>query len=132
LRICPLGVKHGQPIDVSETGLKTDNRLGCYVTGDIPMRVYVRILISVILFAAAPSSTSVWAQEPSTDTKSSADKARSPAKKDAVNQDTRAKGINEPKPAGLSTGQAPKEFDWSGTYGGMHGGALGSTGQGGP
>lgn len=96
------------------------------------MRVHVRILISVILFAAASSSTSVWAQELSSDAKSSADKARSPAKKDAVNQDSGAKGINDSQPADLSTGQAPKEFDWSGTYGGMHGGELGSTDQGRP
>ena len=96
------------------------------------MRFYFRILISVILFAAASSNTSVWAQELSTDAKSSADKARSPAKKDAVNQDSGAKGINDSQPADLSTGQAAKEFDWSGTYGGMHGGELGSTGQGRP
>jgi hypothetical protein len=127
-----LGVKHGQLVDVSEAGLKADNRQGCYVAGDITMRFYLRILISVILFAAAPSSASVWAQEPSSDAKSSADKARSAAKKDVVNPDTRAKGINDSQPADLSSGQAPKEFDWSGTYGGMHGGALGSNGQGGP
>jgi hypothetical protein len=127
-----LSVKHGQLIDVSEAGLKADNRLACYVAGDLTMRFHFRILISVILFAAAPSNASVWAQEPSSDAKSSADKARSEAKKDVVNPDSKAKGINDSQPADHSTGQAPKEFDWSGTYGGMHGGALGSTGQGGP
>jgi hypothetical protein len=126
-----LSVKHGLLIDVSETGLKADNRLACYVAGDLTMRFHFRILISVILFAAAPSNASVWAQEPSFDAKSSADKARSAAKKDVVNPDSKAKGINDSQPADHSTGQAPKEFDWSGTYGGM-GGALGSTGQGGP
>jgi hypothetical protein len=127
-----LSVKHGLLIDVSETGLKADNRLACYVAGDLTMRFHFRILISVILFAAAPSNASVWAQEPSSDAKSSADKARSAAKKDVVNPDSKAKGINDSQPADHSTGQASKEFDWSGTYGGMHGGALGSTGQGGP
>lgn len=86
------------------------------------MPFHFRILISAIVFAITPFDAAVRAQE----------QAVPPAKKSVVTPDTRPKGINDSQPADLSFGQVHKEFDWSGTYAGMHGGTLGSTGQGGP
>ncbi|HEY8005864.1 MAG TPA: hypothetical protein VIE66_03440 [Methylocella sp.] len=79
-----------------------------------------RILISAVLFAITPSGAAVLAQE----------QAAAPAKKGVITPDTRAKGINDSQPADLSSGQEHKEFDWSGTYAGMHGGTLGTPGHG--
>ncbi len=84
------------------------------------MPLHFRILISAILFAITPFGAAVRAQE----------QAAPPAKKGVVTPDARAKGIKDSQPAGLSSGQEHKEFDWSGTYAGMHGGTLGTPGHG--
>jgi hypothetical protein len=95
------------------------------VARKITMRFRIRVLIAAILFAVAPTFV-VLAQDRSADTKSSSGNARSPVKKGVVKQEAKENGINASSPAD------PKEFDWSGSYGGIHGGALGSTGQSGP
>jgi hypothetical protein len=92
---------------------------------EITVRFHIRVLIAAILFAVAPTFV-VSAQDRSADTKSFGGNARSPVKKGVVKQEAKENGIDTSPPAD------PKEFDWSGSYGGVHGGALGSTGQSGP
>jgi hypothetical protein len=79
-----------------------------------------RILISAIFFAITPFGAAVRAQE----------QTAPQAKKGVVTPDNRVKAINDSQPADLSSGQEHKEFDWSGTYAGMHGGTLGTPGHG--
>lgn len=57
---------------------------------------------------------------------------RPSGEKGVVTPDTRATGINDSQPAGLSSGHEHEEVDWSGAYAGMHGGTLGTPSHGDP
>ncbi len=94
----------------------------------ITVRFRICLLIPAILFAV-PSPYGVWAQVRSADAKPSAHRAISPAKKTVAKQGGKENGISASPPADLSLGKGPKEFDWSGSYGGVHGGALGGAGR---
>ena len=92
------------------------------------MRFLMNFLIAAILFAAAPSY-GVRAQELIVDTNSSAGNTRSPAKKGVGKQGAKGNGIHVSPPVDLSFDKEPKEFDWTGPYAGVHGGAFGSSGR---
>ncbi len=95
------------------------------------MRFRRRFLATAMLFVVAPANV-LWAQELSSDTNSPAGNARSPAKKGGAKLETMEEGINAAAPADLSSSIGPKEPDWTGSYAGVHGGALNSTGRSNP
>jgi hypothetical protein len=84
------------------------------------MRFRRRFLIAAIVFSVAPSYAP-RAQDLSAATTPSARDASSPAKTGGAKLEAKQNGRNASPPAD------PKEFDWSGSYGGVHGGVLSST-----